>query len=91
MVTNMTDEDRAKLLQFVTGTTRLPSGGFQRLIGSAGMRKFTICKAQRPLEYLPYSHTCFNQIDMPEYPTFEVLQERFNTALREGSKGFYDR
>ncbi|KAA6360701.1 MAG: putative E3 ubiquitin-protein ligase Itchy [Streblomastix strix] len=44
LVEDMSDEDRAKLLQFATGTTRLPHGGFSHLIGSAGLRKFTLCK-----------------------------------------------
>ncbi|KAA6310785.1 MAG: hypothetical protein EZS28_056246, partial [Streblomastix strix] len=65
----MEDDERAKLLQFVTGTTRLPPGGFAKLIGSSGPRRFTIFRSQKPLTFLPSSHSCFNQLDLPVYPS----------------------
>lgn len=60
------NEMRARLLQFVTGTSRIPVTGFKDLQGSDGPRHFTIEKAGNP-EDLPKSHTCFNRIDLPPY------------------------
>jgi hypothetical protein len=37
---------------------------------------------------LPSSHTCFNQLDLPEYPSSDVLQRCLLSAIREGFEGF---
>jgi len=47
---------RARLLQFVTGTSRIPVTGFKDLQGSDGPRHFTIEKAGNQ-DDLPKSHT----------------------------------
>lgn len=38
------NEKRARLLQFVTGTCRVPVGGFAELMGSNGPQRFCIEK-----------------------------------------------
>lgn len=40
----MDNEKRARLLQFVTGTCRVPVGGFAELMGSNGPQRFCIEK-----------------------------------------------
>lgn len=51
-------EDRLRLLQFVTGTSRLPVNGFKDLQGSDGPRRFTLEKvAGAETGALPKSHT----------------------------------
>ncbi len=37
---------------------------------------------------LPSAHTCFNQLDLPEYESKETLQERLLMAIHEGATGF---
>ena len=37
---------------------------------------------------LPSAHTCFNQIDLPEYESKEQLVEKLMTALKHGASGF---
>lgn len=49
-------EKKARLLQFVTGTSRIPVNGFKDLQGSDGPRRFTIEKTGT-IESLPKSHT----------------------------------
>lgn len=49
-------EKKSRLLQFVTGTSRIPVNGFKDLQGSDGPRHFTIEKTGDP-EHLPKSHT----------------------------------
>lgn len=38
----MSNESRARLLQFVTGTSRVPMNGFKEMYGSNGKQLFTI-------------------------------------------------
>ncbi|QDZ19375.1 HECT domain-containing ubiquitin-protein ligase [Chloropicon primus] len=81
-------EDMARLVQFVTGTSKVPLEGFKSLQGVSGPQKFQIHKAFVSTELLPTSHTCFNQLDIPEYETKEKLRERLLVAIREGAQGF---
>ncbi|KPP77428.1 E3 ubiquitin-protein ligase SMURF1-like [Scleropages formosus] len=81
------DEDRrGRLLQFVTGSTRVPLQGFKALqgsTGSAGPRLFTIHLIDANTDNLPKAHTCFNRIDMPPYESYEKLYEKLLTAVEE--------
>lgn len=52
------NEMRARILQFVTGTSRVPMNGFCELYGSNGLQKFTIEKWGNP-DMLPRAHTWF--------------------------------
>jgi hypothetical protein len=80
------------VLQFVTGTSRVPVTGFRDLRVLAGHRcpfvvvtVFVLQGSQGPKLFtievvpsaspnsLPKAHTCFNRIDLPLYPTFEVV------------------
>ncbi|KAJ0000758.1 hypothetical protein NQD34_005778 [Periophthalmus magnuspinnatus] len=77
------EERRGRLLQFVTGSTRVPLQGFKALQGSAGPRLFTIHLIDANTENLPKAHTCFNRIDIPPYETYEKLYEKLLTAVEE--------
>ncbi|KAL3120549.1 hypothetical protein niasHT_007841 [Heterodera trifolii] len=81
-------EDKAKFLQFVTGTSKVPLQGFSHLEGMNGVQKFTIQKDTRSNSRLPSAHTCFNQLDLPEYPDYETLHKMLLLASRECSEGF---
>ncbi|KAF8248295.1 HECT-domain-containing protein [Wilcoxina mikolae CBS 423.85] len=75
-------EQKSRLLQFTTGTSRIPVNGFKDLQGSDGPRRFTIEKAGEPGQ-LPKSHTCFNRLDLPPYKSFDVLQSKLSLAVEE--------
>ncbi|GJX96209.1 E3 ubiquitin protein ligase UPL1-like protein [Tanacetum coccineum] len=81
-------EDRARLLQFVTGTSKVLLEGFKALQGISGPQRFQIHKAYGGPERMPSVHTCFNQLDLPEYTSKEQLQERLLLAIHEASEGF---
>jgi E3 ubiquitin-protein ligase HUWE1 len=83
-----THEERALFLQFVTGTSKVPLEGFKALEGMRGTQKFNIHKAYGNTSALPSAHTCFNQLDLPEYESEEKLKQRLLFAIREGSEGF---
>uniref|UniRef100_A0A183IUA2 HECT-type E3 ubiquitin transferase n=1 Tax=Soboliphyme baturini TaxID=241478 RepID=A0A183IUA2_9BILA len=77
---------RARLLQFVTGTCRVPVGGFAELMGSNGLQLFCIEKTGKE-NWLPRSHTCFNRLDLPPYRSYEQLAEKLKRAIEE-TEGF---
>lgn len=85
-VREVDNEKRARLLQFVTGTCRVPVGGFAELMGSNGPQRFCIEKFGKDT-YLPRSHTCFNRLDLPPYKSYDQLVEKLNYAIEE-TEGF---
>ncbi|XP_022669154.1 E3 ubiquitin-protein ligase NEDD4-like isoform X2 [Varroa jacobsoni] len=86
LVLSFDNEMRARLLQFVTGTSRLPMNGFKELQGSNGPQQFTIEKWGNSSN-LPRSHTCFNRIDLPPYESYQELRDKLIKAI-EGSESF---
>lgn len=51
-------EERAKVLSFATGTSRVPLSGFLDLQGVQGVQKFSIHRAYGEPDRLPQAHTC---------------------------------
>ena len=88
VVKDLSEEDRARLLMFVTGTSKVPLDGFKALQGISGPQRFQIHKSYGGGQRLCSAHTCFNQLDLPEYNTKEELKDRLLFAIREGSEGF---
>ncbi|KAG8820719.1 hypothetical protein FRC17_010070 [Serendipita sp. 399] len=81
-VRNWPPERKSRLLQFATGTSRIPVNGFKDLQGSDGPRRFTIEKSGDPSQ-LPKSHTCFNRIDLPPYKDYASLEQKLTLAVEE--------
>lgn len=79
-------EKKSRLLQFTTGTSRIPVNGFKDLQGSDGPRRFTVEKSGEVTQY-PRAHTCFNRLDLPPYTSYEQLEEKLTFAL-ENVLGF---
>ncbi|KAK3842088.1 MAG: putative ubiquitin-protein ligase Ufd4 [Linnemannia gamsii] len=82
-------EERRQFLQFITGSPKLPIGGFKNLHPA-----FTVvCKPfEAPLkadDYLPSVMTCANYLKMPDYSTKEVMMAKFKTAYEEGQGSFH--
>ena len=86
-VESYSEEKRARLLQFVTGSPRVPLQGFKALQGTTGAadpRLFTInLVADSSTNNLPQAHTCFNRIDLPPYDSFEKLLDKLTQAIDE--------
>ncbi|XP_028320590.1 E3 ubiquitin-protein ligase HECW2 isoform X2 [Gouania willdenowi] len=83
-VERFNNEQRLRLLQFVTGTSSIPYEGFAALRGSNGPRRFCVEKWGK-VTSLPRAHTCFNRLDLPPYPSFSMLYEKMLTAVEETS------
>ena len=61
ILTEWDDEQRRKLLQFSTGSDRAPVNGLKSL-------NFTIVRdVDTDDKRLPSSHTCYNQLHIPQY------------------------
>ncbi|CZT20912.1 probable Probable E3 ubiquitin-protein ligase hulA [Ramularia collo-cygni] len=75
-------EQKSRLLQFATGTSRIPVNGFKDLQGSDGPRRFTIEKSGEEAQ-LPKSHTCFNRLDLPPYKSYDALTQKLTWAVEE--------
>lgn len=84
---SLTKEDRRQFLTFVTGSPRLPLGGFKNL-----KPKMNIVRknegSENPNLFLPSVMTCQNFLKIPDYSSYEILKERFDVASREGQENF---
>lgn len=95
-------ESQRRLLQFTTGSDRVPVGGLSRLkmvIARHGpdsdryelTSDSIICNLYHRFCFvhfrLPIAHTCYNVLLLPDYSTIEKLQDRLLKAINY-SKGF---
>jgi hypothetical protein len=88
LVESWDQEMRARLLQFVTGTSKVPfPEGFKGLRGSEGLRSFHIVRVSDSTR-LPQAHTCFNELILPDYDTYEELHNNLTTAIFETGNQF---
>ena len=91
-ILNEYDQEQLKrLLQFCTGSKGVPIGGFKLLISNRDkLSPFTITK----VEYDPKrenfikAHTCFNRLDLPCFPTKELLAKAIGFIAHNDILGF---
>ena len=67
---------------------QVPLQGFAALEGMNGAQKFQIHRDDRSTDRLPSAHTCFNQLDLPAYETYDKLKTYLMKAIQECSEGF---
>ncbi|KAH3713647.1 ubiquitin-protein ligase E3A-like [Dreissena polymorpha] len=79
-VHSFTDAQKRQLVQFTTGTDRVPVGGLSKL-------KLIIARNGPDSDRLPTAHTCFNVLLLPDYQNKDKLKERLLKAITY-SKGF---
>eukprot|EP01039_Chlorochromonas_danica_P003256 gene3256-3567_t len=89
VVKGLESDQKAKLLQFVTGTSNVPAQGFAYLQGNdnGSIRRFTL-HGDKNVKVFPRAHTCFNRIDMPIYKTKADIQKYLTMAISMESTGF---
>ncbi|KAJ3191722.1 Ubiquitin-protein ligase [Irineochytrium annulatum] len=75
---------RREFLMFVTGSPKLPIGGFKALSPSLTVVCKHVDNGRKPDEYLPSVMTCVNYLKVPEYSGLEMMKRRFTVAIREG-------
>jgi E3 ubiquitin-protein ligase HUWE1 len=67
-------------LIFITEMPNVPAHGFVNPNGSARKISIFFCRDEQKL---PTSHTCFLQLDLPAYSSFELLSSKLALALQE--------
>lgn len=75
-----TDEQRKKLLIFTTASDRAPVNGLKTM-------KFVLVLEGEGDGRLPSSHTCFNQLHIPQYSCKDVLRRNLEMVI-ENPTGF---
>mmetsp|Transcript_13731 Transcript_13731/g.47142 ORF Transcript_13731/g.47142 Transcript_13731/m.47142 type:complete len:731 (-) Transcript_13731:113-2305(-) len=89
VVDDFDEEHKARLLQFVTGTSGVPAQGFRALQGNDNnIRKFTINSIPETVSVFPKAHTCFNRIDLPLYDSKKKLKKFLTMAIQMEATGF---
>jgi hypothetical protein len=68
------EEERRSLLKFFTGSAKVPLDGFDPPLNITEG-----CDMLR--DSLPKAHTCFNQIVLPEYTSYEKMKEKIRFAI----------
>lgn len=85
-------EERARLLQFVTGTSRVPAEGFRALLGYDGhICRFSlqlVAIGGSPSDLYPKAHTCFNRLDLPVYRSYQELVTYLTLVINMEITGF---
>lgn len=89
ILSTYTKEEQRLFLQFVTGSPRLPTGGFKALSPLLTIVRKSDDTNQSPDDYLPSVMTCVNYLKLPEYSTKEVMRQKLRIAASEGSFSFH--
>ncbi|KAF2098199.1 hypothetical protein NA57DRAFT_76992 [Rhizodiscina lignyota] len=89
VMSDMDPQQRRNFLQFVTGSPKLPIGGFKALTPM-----FTVvCKPSEPPytsdDYLPSVMTCVNYLKLPDYSTLDAMRMKLDVAIKEGQGAFH--
>lgn len=89
VMASLTPAQRRDFLQFVSGSPRLPIGGFKALTPM-----FTVvCKPSEPPyvsdDYLPSVMTCANYLKLPDYTDIETMRRKLFVAMSEGQSAFH--
>ncbi|KAF0709619.1 Aste57867_5844 [Aphanomyces stellatus] len=89
VVDSMNANDRSKLLQYATGSSRVPVQGFKGLTSYDGaICLFTLKGIPYACGLYPATHACYNRIDLPLYPTKAMMHEALTMLLLSDPTGF---
>nr|XP_002122623.3 apoptosis-resistant E3 ubiquitin protein ligase 1 [Ciona intestinalis] len=83
LISTFTQDELARLLQFTTGCSQLPPDGFKAL-----EPKFKISSIEYKTGGLPMAHTCFNELCLPNYESYDDLHKMLKISITEGITGF---
>jgi hypothetical protein len=76
---DLDEKQKRDLLYFITSSYRVPAGNIQTM-------RFEIHRDPNP-SHLPTSHTCFNQIVIPDTPSYQILKRKLMLAIIQ-NEGF---
>lgn len=75
------NEKLSKLLNFMTGSSRIPANGFKEFVEITGFPLKIAAGGDE--NCLPQTHTCFNTMDLPSYTNEEDLRNKLLLAIQE--------
>lgn len=90
---DMTDAERLLLLKFATSLTALPVGGFGALRGTSAVDASQFELAMLPIQgsgAYPQAHTCFNRLDLPQYPSRAALKDKLFESISDPSSESFE-
>ncbi|KAL3281120.1 hypothetical protein HHI36_004342 [Cryptolaemus montrouzieri] len=82
-------EQQRLFVQFLTGSPRLPVGGFKSLSPPLTVVRKTLEPNMNPDDFLPSVMTCVNYLKLPDYTSIEVMREKLQLAASEGQHSFH--
>uniref|UniRef100_A0A0A9XLJ3 E3 ubiquitin-protein ligase n=3 Tax=Lygus hesperus TaxID=30085 RepID=A0A0A9XLJ3_LYGHE len=82
-------QDQRDFVQFVTGSPRLPVGGFKALTPPLTIVRKTMDGDMNADDFLPSVMTCVNYLKLPDYSTIEIMREKLRIAAKEGQRSFH--
>jgi len=89
LVREMPNEYRRRLLQFSTGSSRVPLGGFSALTSYDGrLCPFTLKGVSLVGDGFIHSHACFNRLDLPLHVVRDELKAVLYAVLETEVYGF---
>jgi E3 ubiquitin-protein ligase TRIP12 len=81
-------DDKRLFLRFITGSPRLPIGGFAGLSPKLTIVKASTAPGTHQDEKLPTCSTCQVYLKLPPYTSIDILREKLLFAIREGQEHF---
>ncbi|ELW71238.1 putative E3 ubiquitin-protein ligase TRIP12 [Tupaia chinensis] len=89
ILSSFDNEQQRLFLQFVTGSPRLPVGGFRSLNPPLTIVRKTFESTENPDDFLPSVMTCVNYLKLPDYSSLEIMRDKLLIAAREGQQSFH--
>lgn len=83
-ITELEPSQRSSFLKFLTGSKRLPLGGFRNLEPNIKIVK----KGSDCHNDLPSCMTCVNYVKCPPFTSYDVFKLKFDFAVAEGQQNF---
>eukprot|EP01017_Pseudomicrothorax_dubius_P044457 TRINITY_DN7512_c0_g2_i2.p1 TRINITY_DN7512_c0_g2~~TRINITY_DN7512_c0_g2_i2.p1 ORF type:complete len:290 (+),score=78.35 TRINITY_DN7512_c0_g2_i2:193-1062(+) len=89
VMSEFNESERRQFLKFITGSPRLPLGGFKNLNPKlTAVKKIPQRSWEKPDMILPSVMTCQNYLKLPDYSSIELLRARVTYAMKEGQNSF---
>lgn len=89
-IVEMEPSFRPKFIQWLTGSKRLPKGGFANLENQVSVNRVADKVLNNVLadEKCPSVNTCHHYVKFPEYSSYEILKHKFEQAILLGADHF---
>lgn len=88
IISTFDNQEKRMFLKFLTGSPKLPLGGFKSLKPKLTVVLKHAEDGLQPDDYLPSVMTCANYLKLPKYSSREVMRQQILTAMTEGADSF---